>query len=102
MWWPLQLTIGTLLFGATLWLSIRILNPSNTRNTFVAALCIGFAYSFIGLLIGGLLFMIPVFILYFILVKYYDTGLIQGILILVLFMAVNYLLRYLLGAILAP
>ena len=93
----LGLGLGTLFTGAVLWVAIRIVAPSNERNTPAATFLLGGVLTALSLIpIYGLVAVIA--ILFVVLVKLYDLGIGQTLIVLILLVASSVALRVALAA----
>lgn len=72
-----NIVIGTLLFGGTLWASIKLLEPANPENTIGLALIVGAAFSLTTP--HGLFVAIPLVAVMYLLLGFYDMGFVRGL-----------------------
>jgi hypothetical protein len=79
----LNIVARALIFSVSFWLSIRILEGHNASNTFGLAVLIGVVVAVFGGMAGPIYGVIPFVGLVYLLIRYYDIGLITALLILV-------------------
>ena len=96
-----QILISTLLSAFVLWLSIKIVERYNDANTFPVALVIGLVFSVFGSFCSGPLIILPLVAMMFILLRFYELGLLKSLLVVVLIGALNIGIGLVLGALLA-
>lgn len=72
-----DVVIGTLLFGVTLWGSIKLLEPSNHENSLGLALVVGAAFALTTP--HGLFVAIPLVGVMYLLLGFYDMGFIRAL-----------------------
>src|SRR5262252_1379041 len=87
------------IFTGLIYGSIKIVNTHNTKNNWVTALIISLVFSLFANWVGGILIVFPLFVYLLILTKYYDLGLIQGIVSVVILFVGELLLSLLINAI---
>jgi hypothetical protein len=95
--WFLALIFRILLFTALIWGSIKAVDPDNTKNKWSTALIIAAVLSLISALFGGLLFILPLVAYFLILVKYYDLGLLQALISVVIMFAISFAIGWVLS-----
>lgn len=80
----IQIALGALLYGFSMWGSIKILDRYNTRNTLSLAMFLGTILAVVMPVFGMLFVALPVVGLLFILVFVYDLGYGRGLLVIIL------------------
>jgi hypothetical protein len=79
----INIVAGALIFAASFWLSIRIIDGPNSANTFGLALLIGAVVAISGGIFGPAFSVIPLVGFAYLMIRYYGIGLIKTVLILV-------------------
>jgi hypothetical protein len=92
------LVLRIAIFTALIYGSIKIVDAYNTKNNWVTALVISVVFSLFANWVGGLLIVFPLFIYLLILTKYYDLGLIQSIISVVVLFLGDFLLSLVINA----
>jgi len=96
-----QILISTLLSALVLWLSIKIVERHNEANSFPVALIIGLVFSVFGSFCSGPLIILPLVAMMFILLRFYELGLIKSVIVVILMGALNVAIGLVLGTFLA-
>ena len=92
----LILRIG--IFTGLIYGSIKVVDYHNTKNNWITALVISIVFSLFAHWISGILIVFPLFIYLLILTKYYDLGLIQAIVSVVILFLGDLLIALLINA----
>lgn len=91
--------LGTLIFAALLWGGIKLVDRYNSRNSIAVAVIIGAFFGFAAPALGFFFMALPLIALMYLLVAYYDLGLIRSIIVVVAMIAGNLALAEITGAI---
>ena len=87
----IQILSTSVVFAFTLWLSLKILAPNNTDNTPGTAVFIGIIFGLAGVLFGfGYFFALPLVALLYILIQFYDLGLIRSFCVVAMMTLLTY------------
>lgn len=82
----LSVVVGALMFGTTFWASLKIFDRYNSKNTLGLAVFIGFVFALSG---PSLFFLLPLVALLYLLVSYYDLGIIRSFAVVGTLFAMN-------------
>jgi hypothetical protein len=91
--------IGALLFGLTLWGSIKLFDRYNSRNSLAVAAIIGGFFGFAAPALGLIFLFLPLIALMYLLVQYYELGLIRSVAVIGAMVAANIALSEIIAAI---
>ncbi|MGK0357928.1 MAG: hypothetical protein ACI9U2_000211 [Bradymonadia bacterium] len=72
------LIFGILLFTATFWVSLRLIDADNPRNRLGTAAVIGTVMSVFGSMVGPFFALLPLVCLLQLLVRYYELGILKS------------------------
>ena len=81
--------IGAVLFAFTFWGAIKLVDRYNSRNSLVVAGIIGSFMAFAAPSLGLILIALPLIALMYLLVNYYELGLLRSIAVIVALWAMN-------------
>ena len=95
----LLLLIGALVFALGLWGGIKIVEPSNKRNSPILAVILGLFFSVFGYYGGLLIIFLPLLALVTLLVRFYELPPVQIVIVIVFMVGLNFAVSYGLGAI---
>lgn len=73
----ISIVVGALVFAVTLWGSIKIFDRYNSHNTLAVAAIIGLVFSFAAAA-GTVMFLLPLVALMYLLVAFYDLGILRA------------------------
>lgn len=80
---------GAVIFGISLWLSIRIICGYNSNNTIGTALLIGVVYTIAGAIGMGFALLLIIAMMY-ILIGHYNLGLIRSVVVIIFSAGIQY------------
>lgn len=86
----LEVVLGILVFSATFWTSLHVLDTDNPKNTVGTALLIGTVFSVFGSMVGPIFILLPLVALLQLLVRYYDLGIMRSFGVVFLMFALNF------------
>lgn len=95
----LSILLGALVFALGLWGGIKIVEPSNKRNSPIMAAILGFVFSVFGYYGGLLIVFLPLFALIMLLVRFYELPPVQIVIVIVFMVGLNFAVSYGLGAV---
>jgi hypothetical protein len=86
-----QIISTSIVFAFALFLSLRILSPYNTENTPGTAVFIGLAFGISGVLFGfGYFAVLPLLALFYLLIQFYNLGLIRSFCVVIMMGLITY------------
>lgn len=94
MQFAIAVILGTLLFTFGLWFGVKLVGGSPTTNKLTTAAFFGVLFAFFGALAGPFLGLLFLFALFLLLQRYYDLGIIQSILVIVIMGVFNFAAAY--------
>lgn len=83
------LIFGILLFTATFWVSLQLVDTDNPRNSLGTAAVIGTVMSVFGSMVGPFFAILPLVCLLKLLVGYYDLGILKSFAVVGMMFALN-------------
>ena len=86
----LEVVLGILVFTATFWTSLHIIDTDNPKNTIGTAALIGTVMSVFGSMVGPIFILLPLIALLQLLVRYYDLGIIRSFSVVFMMFALNF------------
>lgn len=84
--------IGALIFALTLWGSIKLVDRYNSQNKLAVAGIIGVVFGFCAPALGSMFMILPLVALMYLLIQFYDLGLIRSFAVVGAMFASNLLL----------
>ena len=78
----ISIVLGALFFGFTLWGVIKAYDRYNPRNTLPVALIIGSVFAVMAPVFGLFLLVLPLVALCYLLINYYELGLLSSLFVL--------------------
>lgn len=88
----ISIVLGALIFAGTLWGSIKLLERYNPRNSFGLAAFIGVIFALVAPALGLFLFILPLVALGYLLVNFYELGILKSLGVIGLMIGANILL----------
>jgi len=85
----ISIVLGAAIFGSTLWGSIKLLERYNPRNTWGMAAFIGLVFGLTAPALGLVLVLLPLVALGYLLVNYYELGLLKSLGVIGLMLGAN-------------
>lgn len=95
----IALLLGALVFALGLWGGIKIIDPSNTRNSPTLAAVLGLFFSVFGYYGGLIVVFLPLLALIMLLSRFYDLPPIQVVMVIVFMVGLNIAVSFGLAAI---
>ena len=91
----LQVMASSVIFAFTLWFSLKIFAPEKTENTPGTAVFIGVIFGLSGVLFGyGYFFALPLVALFYLLIHFFDLGLIRSFCVIALMTLSSFVIQF--------
>jgi hypothetical protein len=85
----LSMLLGVALFSITLWAGIKLVDRYNSRNSIAVAAIIGGVFGLVAPAMPIFFFALPLIALLYLLVNYYELGLIRSVAVVIAMFAAN-------------
>ena len=85
----IQVLVGAVVFGLTLWGGIKLVDRYNTHNSIPLALIIGVVFAAMAPMFGAVLIVLPLIALLYLLINFFNLGLLQSLAVFIAMGAMN-------------